>query len=237
MLALFAAILIWEEVWDLPNSAALSGWLLILITAGAVACSAVFERRLWCRHLCPIGAMNGLFAKASMTEVRAAHGVCAGMLSLLLSYSVSICVNSKILPYDALRFVLTKHSILKSHWRSLLYVNLKYGRVTWLAVNSIIIAGDCTSYHCYKGGPAEGQGLETAGCPLASHPAQLVDNANCVLCMDCLKACPHGSVQFRLRPPLADLWGEHKTSPQELSLLLMLLGAGNYSNFLEEIFC
>ena len=44
--------------------------------------------------------------------------------------------------------------------------------------------------------------------------------------MDCLKACPHGSVQVRLRPPLADLWGQHKGSPQEVGLLLMLLGAG-----------
>jgi len=49
-------------------------------------------------------------------------------------------------------------------------------------------AGNCTSYHCYKGGPAEPpEGLATGGCPLASHPAQLVDNADCVLCMDCLK--------------------------------------------------
>ena len=70
---LFAAILVWEEVWDLPHTAALSGWLLILITAGAVVCrcvqgkcgdvvntsvhiysplaplSAIFERRYWCR--------------------------------------------------------------------------------------------------------------------------------------------------------------------------------------------
>lgn len=44
------------QVWDLPHSAALSGWLLILITAGAMVCSTFFERRLWCRYLCPIGA-------------------------------------------------------------------------------------------------------------------------------------------------------------------------------------
>ena len=49
------AILVWEEVWDLPHTAYLSGWLLLLITSGAVACSAVFERRMWCRYLCPIG--------------------------------------------------------------------------------------------------------------------------------------------------------------------------------------
>lgn len=78
LFGLFAAILVWEEVWDLPHTAALSGWLLILITAGAVVCSSIFERRLWCRYLCPIGGMNGLFAKLSMTEVRARQGVCSG---------------------------------------------------------------------------------------------------------------------------------------------------------------
>ena len=41
-------------------------------------CSYFFERRLWCRHLCPIGGMNGMFAKLSMTELRAHSGVCAG---------------------------------------------------------------------------------------------------------------------------------------------------------------
>ena len=50
LFSLFAAILVWEEVWDLPHTAALSGWLLLLITAGAVSFSAVFERRYWCRY-------------------------------------------------------------------------------------------------------------------------------------------------------------------------------------------
>lgn len=65
-------------MWDLPDTAYLSAWLLLLITAGAMICSAIFERRLWCRHLCPIGGMNGMFAKLSMTELRASQGVCSG---------------------------------------------------------------------------------------------------------------------------------------------------------------
>ena len=96
-------------------------------------------------------------------------------------------------------------------------------------------AGNCSTYHCYVGGPAEPpEGLDTKGCPLASHPAQLVDNASCVLCMECLKACPHGSVEFRLRPPFADIWGGHKPRAAELSLLFMLLGAGAHSGAYPE---
>ncbi|CAL5226760.1 g9613 [Coccomyxa viridis] len=161
--ALFAAILVWEEVWDLPNTAYLSAWLLLIITAGAMACSWFFERRLWCRHLCPIGGMNGMFAKLSMTELRAHTGICSG---------------------------------------------------------------NCSTYHCYKGGPEEPPaGLETAGCPVYSHPAQLVDNRNCVLCMTCDKACPHDSVELRLRPPGIDLWTSHKPMAAELALQFTLLGA------------
>ncbi|GAQ91111.1 hypothetical protein KFL_007280100 [Klebsormidium nitens] len=162
LFAMFAGILLWEDVWHLSTHAALSGGLLILITSGAVICSAIFERRLWCRYLCPIGGMNGLFAKMSMTEVRARQGVCSAT---------------------------------------------------------------CQTYHCYKGGPAEPpEGLKTSGCPLHSHPAQLVDNKDCTLCMDCLKACPHTSVQFNLRAPGVDLWTTHKPAVSEVALMFMLLG-------------
>ncbi|MGB7086540.1 MAG: cyclic nucleotide-binding domain-containing protein [Phormidesmis sp.] len=158
----FALILLWEELWNLENTAYLSGWLLLIITAGAVVCSVLFERRFWCRYLCPIGGMNGLFAKLSMIELRAQQGICSAT---------------------------------------------------------------CNTYHCYKGGPAEGIGQETNGCPVYSHPAQLTDNRNCVLCMTCLKACPHQSVALNLRPPGIELWTSHTTSSYEVALLLLLLGA------------
>ncbi|MEO0519296.1 MAG: sigma 54-interacting transcriptional regulator [Cyanobacteria bacterium P01_A01_bin.116] len=158
----FALILLWEELWNLENTAYLSGWLLLIITAGAVICSVLFERRFWCRYLCPIGGMNGLFAKLSMVELRAQQGICSAT---------------------------------------------------------------CNTYHCYKGGPAEGVGQETGGCPVYSHPAQLTDNRNCVLCMTCAKACPHQSVALNLRPPGIELWTGHTTSGYEVALLWLLLGA------------
>jgi len=162
MFGLFALILIWEEVWDLEDTAYLSACLLLLITAGAMIFSALFERRFWCRYLCPIGGMNGLFAKLSMTELRAQQGICAA---------------------------------------------------------------ECTTYQCYKGGPAKGEGQETLGCPLYSHPAQLEDNRDCVLCMTCLKACPHRSVELNLRPPGIELWTTHQPRSYEVALMFLLLGA------------
>jgi len=168
---LFVLIYLWEELWDLQNTAYLSAYLLLLITAGAVICSLIFERRYWCRYLCPIGGMNGLFAKLSMTEIRADQGTCSA---------------------------------------------------------------ECTTYQCYKGGIQKGEGLETNGCPLYSHPAQLQDNRDCVLCMTCLKACPHRSVEFNLRPPGIELWTTHIPRSYEVALLLLLLG-GAFLHRLPEI--
>ncbi|AUC61421.1 Transcriptional regulatory protein tyrR [Cyanobacterium sp. HL-69] len=158
----FALILLWEELWDLPNTAYLSSCLLLLITAGAMICSAIFERRFWCRYLCPIGGMNGMFAKLAMTELRAQQGTCSA---------------------------------------------------------------ECNTYQCYKGGPEKGEGQETNGCPLYSHPAQMQDNRDCVLCMTCLKACPHRSVTFNLRPPAVELWTTHQPRSYEVALLFLLLNA------------
>lgn len=161
LFGLFALIFLWEELWHLENTAYLSSCLLLLITSGAVVFSLLFERRFWCRYLCPIGGMNGLFAKLSMTELRAQTGICSA---------------------------------------------------------------ECTTYQCYKGGPRKGEGQETNGCPLYSHPAQLQDNRDCVLCMTCLKACPHRSVELNLRPPGIELWTTHNPLSYEVALLFLLLG-------------
>lgn len=166
----FVAIYLWEKLWDLPHHAVLSAWLLLIITAGAVIFSLIYERRLWCRHLCPIGGMNGMFAKLAMIELRSTQQVCGSQ---------------------------------------------------------------CSTFGCYKGSsatpvtfadalPNEGQAM--GGCPLYSHPAQLQDNRDCVLCMTCLKACPHRSVQLNLRFPTSDLLDNHRGAWAEVALLLLLFG-------------
>jgi len=164
----FALILIWEAVWNLPNTAWLSSCLLLLITAGAVIGSLRFEKRFWCRYLCPIGGMNGLFAKLSILELRAQAGICSG---------------------------------------------------------------NCSSYACFKGGPAEGEGLASEGCPLGTHPAHLRDNRNCVLCLTCAQACPHRSVRLAIRPPAADLQRTMAIPDGEPSLLLILAGSISLSHW------
>jgi polyferredoxin len=95
-------------------------------------------------------------------------------------------------------------------------------------------AAECTTYHCYKGGVGFGEGATTNGCPIYSHPAQLTDNKDCGLCMTCLKACPHRSVELNLRPPGIELWTTHIPHSYEVALLFLLLG-GVYLHRLPEI--
>jgi transcriptional regulator with AAA-type ATPase domain/NAD-dependent dihydropyrimidine dehydrogenase PreA subunit len=176
----FVAIYLWEKLWDLPHRAYLSAWLLIIITAGAVIFSLIYERRLWCRYLCPIGGMNGMFAKLAALELRSTQQVCGTQ---------------------------------------------------------------CHTFGCYKGSeatpptfpnPLATEGQKTQGCPLYSHPAQLKDNRDCVLCMTCLKACPNRSVQVNFRFPAADLLENQQGFPAEVALLLLLLG-GPFLHYAEKI--
>jgi NAD-dependent dihydropyrimidine dehydrogenase PreA subunit len=88
-----------------------------------------------------------------------------------------------------------------------------------------ICSASCNTYQCYKGGPQKGEGQETGGCPIYSHPAQLQDNKDCVLCMTCLKACPHRSVELNIRPPGIELWTTHKANAPEVALLFLMFGA------------
>ncbi|PAX52086.1 sigma 54-interacting transcriptional regulator [Brunnivagina elsteri] len=167
----FVAIYLWEKLWDLPHTPYLSASLLLIITGGAVIGSIIYERRLWCRYLCPIGGMNGMFAKLSMVELRSTQQVCGSQCSTFPCYKGSID-PSPVNFADAL--------------------------------------------------PTEGQA--TDGCPLYSHPAQLKDNRDCVLCMTCLKACPNRSVQINLRFPGTDLLENHQGFWAEAALMLLLFG-------------
>ncbi len=96
--------------------------------------------------------------------------------------------------------------------------------ITELRTQQRTYSAECSTYQCDKGGLQKGEGLETNGCPLYSHPAQLEDNRDCVLCMTCLKAFPHRSVEVNLRPPGIELWTTNVARSYEVALLLLLLG-------------
>ena len=179
----------------LSPSPPFSCWLLLIITAGAMIFSLFYERRLWCRFLCPIGGQNGLFAKLAITEVRARKGVCGAECS---TYG---CIK----------------------------VRGRAGGRVWGggSADLFFFRPPHPSHPQGNETPVPPEGLVEVGCPLGSHPGNLADNKDCVLCLDCLRTCPHGSVELRLRPPAADILTptSHNATPAEVALMFMLLGS------------
>ncbi|HMK37076.1 MAG TPA: sigma 54-interacting transcriptional regulator [Desulfomonilaceae bacterium] len=73
-----ALFIIWlETATDIRNSPFNTGLLLMSILFLAVIVSVLFEKQSWCRYLCPLGGMMGVFSKTSPFELRADRNVCA----------------------------------------------------------------------------------------------------------------------------------------------------------------
>ena len=78
IVAASALFIIWlETATNIRSSPFNTGLLLVSILGLAIIVSVIFERQSWCRYLCPLGGMMGVFAKVSPIELRADRNVCA----------------------------------------------------------------------------------------------------------------------------------------------------------------
>jgi CRP-like cAMP-binding protein/ferredoxin len=138
IMALFCIVVFWVElVWDAYRDTRLTGFIILGIIAGSFIFSAVFKRRAWCRYICPLGALNAIFAMPSVMELRANR---------------HLCMNT------------------------------------------------CQSRLCYQGDEVH------VGCPMFRHPFLVDNNRDCTLCGNCIKNCPHDSIQVNLRIAPLELW-------------------------------
>lgn len=62
LMALFSAVILTKP--------AVTAWLLFGLTLVAVIVSLIFERRAFCRYLCPVGGFIGLYSQISPLEIR-----------------------------------------------------------------------------------------------------------------------------------------------------------------------
>src|SRR5512139_2806647 len=70
LLALFSAVVLTQP--------SVTGLVLLLFLIMALATSVIFERRAFCRYLCPVGGFIGLYSQAAPVEVRVKDpAVCA----------------------------------------------------------------------------------------------------------------------------------------------------------------
>ncbi len=77
MILSFFAILWFEHVFHMfDNPTATAVLLLCLILASVVFC-AIYTREVWCRHICPLGALATSLAPSAILEVGARSPVCS----------------------------------------------------------------------------------------------------------------------------------------------------------------
>jgi transcriptional regulator with AAA-type ATPase domain/NAD-dependent dihydropyrimidine dehydrogenase PreA subunit len=72
------AIIFWSQAaLDMFERPTETAWLLIAMLGSAVAFALLFEGRVWCRYVCPLGQMVATFSRASIVEVRANYNYCS----------------------------------------------------------------------------------------------------------------------------------------------------------------
>ena len=77
IMAWLCIIVLWVEiVWNAYENPVLTGWIILAVTIGSIVFSLFFKRRAWCRYLCPLGAVNAIFAMPSILEVRSNRHLC-----------------------------------------------------------------------------------------------------------------------------------------------------------------
>jgi polyferredoxin len=70
------AIILMEVITHMPYSPMATGILLLSITAFAILSGLLFERRVWCRYLCPLGTLGAMFSGCSIVEWRSNTSIC-----------------------------------------------------------------------------------------------------------------------------------------------------------------
>jgi len=163
--AIGLGVVIWSEAaFRMLHSPMATAVLVLSISLPAILLGAVYRRRVWCRYLCPLGALVGALSRNAFLELRS-------------SYSICNC--------------------------------------------------DCTTHNCSSGDE------KLDGCPVYEGPFSLRTNQDCILCGDCIKACPNESPLLNLRIPGSELWQEikPKTDRAFAFLVPVLIGTQLFRGF------
>ncbi len=84
------AVIFWAQaafhMFERPTETA---WLLLAMLGSAVLFALLFEGRIWCRYVCPLGQMVATFARASIVEVRSNYNYCSHQCTDYVCYTGS----------------------------------------------------------------------------------------------------------------------------------------------------
>ncbi len=71
-------LILWsEEFFDMVATPFATGVLLMALVVGAVVCCMLWQREVWCRHLCPLGRLGVALAPVAPLTVAARPSICA----------------------------------------------------------------------------------------------------------------------------------------------------------------
>jgi transcriptional regulator with PAS, ATPase and Fis domain/polyferredoxin len=73
----FMSILFLEKYTHMSHSVNKTAYLIFSILFAAIIFDFIFEKSAWCRYICPLGGMGGLFSMSSMIEIRSNRNVCS----------------------------------------------------------------------------------------------------------------------------------------------------------------
>jgi polyferredoxin len=71
-----AVIILAEVTTKMPYSPRATGFLLLSIAFFAILSGILYERRVWCRYLCPLGMLGAIFSGCSIVEWRSNNSIC-----------------------------------------------------------------------------------------------------------------------------------------------------------------
>lgn len=186
------------------------------------------QTRLWCTA-CPIGLVsrtlgrNELRLKVPRWLRRNRLGVLFGLFalhSLVVAYAVNhIPALTSVyllglLGYAAAIALLFEPDAFCNSFCPLSGIVGSYAMLspTELRSSDTATCKACREHRCVK------------ICPRNLYMGTLDSNQDCLLCLDCVKACPNDNIVLRRRAPLQDLWQERTQTVGTALLVVLLLG-------------
>jgi len=152
--ALAFIVLSWFELgYGITLSPYATAVLALLLVVAATVSMLVFERRSFCRYVCPVGRTLGFYSHVSVTALR---------------------------PIDP------------------------------------AVCADCKTLECYHGT------AQVDPCPTQLVIGRTKQNTYCISCGNCVVACPHQNVGWRLRMPGSESMHAHATTAEAMFVLTLL---------------
>ncbi len=180
----------------------LSALWIVSVIAVAIGVSLIYKGRIFCRYLYPITAPLAVIARTSPLEVR----------------SKAMATN---LPYTSLNSKIQS----KKGFTLLPVINTSTSKPT-ISRGLDSECKYCKTRDCYKGNK------ETEGCPWGQHPAAMMGNSACSMCMKCTHSCPYGEpVRLLLRKPFSELANIFRPDCFEVFIVFSLLGLYSFYNW------